>query len=200
MLIAEVVCRTFDELYRLAFESPYPIDGDPNRRMACHALLIDSGGDRTNEVYEFANRDPGRIIPTKGASHAMRRPYTESMLPQGCQLRLIDTEHYKDMLARLIVDGDKWQVYRGVSDQFCAEMANEHKIVDRSTGKLRWVKKTSGARVEAWDCEVLQCAAADMAALGAMPVAAPAPPQHQAPNVAQSQGRGNWLTGHKGRW
>lgn len=177
-LILETICHSFDELYRVALESQFPIGGDPNRRLACHAMLIDSGGDRTSEVYDFAGRDQ-RIVPTKGASHAMRRPWTLTPLPSGVQLRVIDTEFYKDMLARLIGDGDKWGVHRDVSDQYCSEMANEHKIVDRNTRKLKWVPKSHGARVEAWDCEVLQCAAADMANLGAMPATVPVQQQSE---------------------
>lgn len=198
-LVLETTCQTFDELYRVAFESQFSIGGDPNRRMAVHAMLIDSGGDRTDEVYQFALRDPGRILPTKGASHQMRRPWTVSQLPSGATLRVLDTEHYKDMLARLIGDGDKWGVYQGVSDQFCAEMGNEHKIVDRNTRRLKWEKKTSGARVEAWDCEVLQCAAADMANLGAMP-AAPVQSQQQTRQAETSITGSEFLNRGRAKW
>jgi phage terminase large subunit GpA-like protein len=194
-LVLEAVCESFDEVYRIGLESVYMKAG--GGQMQPHAMLIDSGGDRTNEVYQFALRDPGRIIPTKGASHAMRRPWQNAPQPNGLVLRWIDTSFYKDMLTRLIHEPDKWAVHEGVTEQYVIEMASEHKIIDRNTGKSRWMPKTSGARVEAWDCEVLQCAAADMAQLGSMPAA----PVAEAPYEPEPRGGdSNWFTGHKGRW
>jgi phage terminase large subunit GpA-like protein len=194
-LVLEAVCESFDEVYRIGLQSVY--ETASGGKMQPHAMLIDSGGDRTNEVYQFALRDPGRIIPTKGASHAMRRPWQNAPQPNGLVLRWIDTSFYKDMLTRLIHEQDKWAVHEGVTEQYVIEMASEHKIIDRNTGKSRWMPKTSGARVEAWDCEVLQCAAADMAQLGSMPAA----PVAEAPYEPEPRGGdSNWFTGHKGRW
>lgn len=200
-LLLEAVCNSFDELYHLAFGTKFGT-------ATANYLLIDSGGtrnddgsSRTNEVYEFSQRDPGRILPTKGASSTMRRPWNMTTLPSGVNLYMVDTQYFKDMLARLINDPDqsKWQVHRGVSDQYIQEMGNEHKVIDRTNNKMSWQKKTSGARVEAWDCEVLQCAAADMANLG---VATVAPIQRQPAEVqtARQPNGNNWLTAHKGRY
>lgn len=166
-LVQEMTCQTFEEVYAASFAT-YPMEGS-KVGVQPNAMLIDSGGSRTNEVYEFAQRDPGRIFPTKGSSHQMRRPFQVSQLEDGTVLRLIDTIYFKDMLNRLIHDQDesKWMPHREVSEQFCIEMASEHKIIERGKNIETWVKKTSGARVEAWDCETLQCAAAYMANLGA---------------------------------
>jgi phage terminase large subunit GpA-like protein len=200
-LLLEAVCNSFDELYNLAFNTRFGT-------ATANYLLIDSGGtknddgtSRTNEVYEFSQRDPGRILPTKGASANMRRPWNMTTLPSGVNLYMIDTQYFKDMLARLIADPDqsKWMVHRSVSDQYIQEMGNEHKIIDRTNHKMSWQKKTSGARVEAWDCEVLQCAAADMANLGVVKVQ---PIQHPQPAAVSSarETEPNWLTAHKGRY
>lgn len=203
-LLLEAVCNSFDELYAMALETKF------GTATASH-LLIDSGGttnedgvSRTNEVYEFSLRDPGRILPTKGASRDMHKPWTVTPLKHnGVTLYMLDTNYFKDMLARLIADPDqtKWQVHRGISEQYAAEMGNEHKVLDRNTHKMAWQKKTSGARVEAWDCEVLQCAAADMANLGA---AATQLIRHDA--VAEREphqsepSRDNWVTGYRNRY
>lgn len=201
-LLLEAVCQSFDELYQLAFSTKFGTS-------TASYLLIDSGGttnedgvSRTNEVYEFSLKDPGRILPTKGASREKQRPWTVTQLPNGVTLYLIDSNYYKDMLARLIANPDqtKWQIHKGVSDQYISEMGNEHKILDRTNHKMTWQKKTSGARVEAWDCEVLQCAAADMADLG---VVQQKPIQREQPAAtvqASVTSGGNWLTSHRGRY
>jgi phage terminase large subunit GpA-like protein len=200
-LLLEAVCNSFDELYNLAFSTKFGT-------ATANYLLIDSGGtknddgsSRTNEVYEFSQRDPGRILPTKGASNPMRRPWNMTTLPSGVNLYMIDTQYFKDMLARLISDPDqtKWQIHRGVSDGYISEMGNEHKIIDRANHKMSWQKKTSGARVEAWDCEVLQCAAADMANLGTVELQPIKQPPAATPQTREPAG-GNWLTSHKGRY
>lgn len=207
VLLAEAVASSFDELYRITFESTWR---HPKHGL-CRptVLLIDSGGtrtelgvSRTSEVYEFSSRDPGRIFATKGSSNPMRRPFTTTQLDSGVILTLIDTNYYKDMLHRLIHDPDpqRWQVHGGVSEQYISEMGNEHKVLDRTSSRMAWVKKTGGAKVEAWDCEVLQCCAAEMANLGAVNITPSAVRQPSAQPESDGRGRGNWLTGHRGRY
>lgn len=192
-LVYEGVCQSFEELYRVALEAEFNIDGGGLAR-ASH-LLIDSGGDRTDEVYQFALRDPGRIIPTKGASQIMRRPWSNTALPSGVILRMFDTGYFKDMLARLIQDPDqtKWLPHSGVTAQYWAEMVGEHKVFDRTRNRAVWKKVSANTRVEAWDCEVLQCLAADMANIGAMPAEPEVKP------VNQKQQTSNPLH-YRGRW
>jgi phage terminase large subunit GpA-like protein len=185
-LVLETVCQTFEEVYRVAFESNYEVDG--GGKAVPNAMLIDSGGSRTDEVYQFALRDPGRIFACKGASHAMRRPWNRTQLPNGVLLHMIDTNYFKDMLTRLVNDPDpgKWLPYADVSEQFITEMSNEHKILDRTTNKLRWVPKSTGARVESWDCEVLQCAGAEMANLGMVGIVRQEPAKSEGNQVRAS--------------
>jgi phage terminase large subunit GpA-like protein len=175
-LVAHGICQTFDELQRICLESRFAFAGGST--ITPSHLLLDSGGDRTNEVYQFALRDPGRIVPCKGSSHQMSRPWTNSPQPNGLVLRWVDTGYFKDMLARLINDPDqaKWMPNSTVDDDYCQQMASEHKIIDRKSGKTKWEPVTSGARNHLWDCEVLQCVAADMLQLGH---AAPLEPQQQ---------------------
>ena len=162
-------CQTFDELYRAALEADFVVEGT-QAIIRPAALLIDSGGDKTDQVYQFAMRD-ARILCTKGASWQMKKPWQLTHLANGIGLRTIDTGYYKDMLTRLMREGDqqKWTVYDGITEQYCQEMTSEIKVIDRKTDKYVWKKRTEGRRNEAWDTEVLQCAAADMAHVGAMP-------------------------------
>lgn len=192
-LVYEGECRTFEELYRIALEAEFPIDGGAGKARASH-LLIDTGGDRTNEVYQFAMKDPGRIVPTKGASQMMRKPWTSSVLPNGVVLRLFDTNYFKDMLARLIQDPDqaKWLPHSGVSPQYCREMCNEQKVFDRSKNRAVWKPIGAKARVESWDCEVLACLAADMANIGAMPAEPEAKSAANQPTSNPLDYRGRW--------
>jgi len=200
------IAQTFDELKAVCLDTGYRFgDGAP---VMPRALLIDSGGtstngvSRTSEVYEFAMRDQQRIVPTKGASQAMSSPWRESKVGDaGLILRLIDTGYYKDMLSRLLNDPDatKWMPHAAVDDDYCKQMASEHKVI--VNGKQVWVPVVSGGANHFWDCEVLQCAAADMAHVALMPVMASAPavgivaePQAEQPQQTA------WAAGYKGRW
>lgn len=191
-LVYEGVCQTFEEVRRVGLQSQFNVDGG-GLATPSHQL-IDSGGSRTDEVYQYALSEPGRIIPTKGASHQMRRPYSITKLPNGLTLILFDTGFYKDMLTRLIQDPDptKWLPHRDVSDQYCLEMASEHKILDRKANRMLWLPVSAGVRNESWDCEVLACVAADMANIGAMPAEVPA-------SAATVKAADNPLN-YRGRW
>jgi phage terminase large subunit GpA-like protein len=201
--------RTFDELYRVSFESVFKTHAGVEHRP--YHLMIDSGGNkgefghsRTSEVYEFAARDPGRIHPCKGASQAMNKPFALSKgVNLGTHLYLLDTGYYKDMFVRLIngklvdtVNGvdsltEQWLPHRDVSDDYCQQLASEHKIRDRKKNKDRWVLVTEGAANHYFDCEVTQCAAAEMSQ-----VAVTKPPEPTAANSDPSET--DW--GGKRRW
>lgn len=161
------------------------------------ALLVDSGGSRTEEIYQLAAQNPAQIRPCKGASNPMRQPYQLTRIgTTGVYLTLIDTGHYKDMLHRLVsIDPDvtRWQVCRDVNDDYIAQMASEHKVLDPKTRKLVWTPTTSHAANHFWDCEVLQCAAADMANFAQIVEQ----PQQAQPRPAESS---DWVGGHRGRW
>jgi phage terminase large subunit GpA-like protein len=199
--VAHGLAHTFDELYSATLQAQYVTESG-QLRTPTH-LLIDSGGGRTNEVYQFAARDSGRILPCKGASHHMRRPWTINTLANGTALRTIDTGYFKDMLSRLMKDADvsRWSVHGEIDEDYCLQLASEHKILDRKSGAMRWVPVSSGARNHYWDCEVLQCAAADMANLGVHHIAPP-PPQMkpQAVAVARDDNRPDWMPPRPERW
>lgn len=199
------IARTFDELHRMTLQAVFK--NEAGLAVSPTALLIDSGGgkgqdwgsSRTDEVYEFAAKDPSRVYPTKGASHMMRRPWTMTKIgTAGVMLYLLDTDIYKTRLAGLIADPEpqRWLPHKEVTDDYCMQLASEHRILDRKTGKPMWVTLTSGAANHLWDCEVLQVAAADIANVATMKPPEPPTPADTTPAANGT----NWVTEHRGRW
>lgn len=199
-LIHYGIATTFDELYRVCLKSSFPIDGKTGEAATPSHLLIDTGGNRTGEVYQFAMQDIGRIIPCKGASQKMQRPWQLSPQPNGITLRLIDTDYFKDALFRLMndeTDGERWQVHNAVTDDYRHQLVSEHKVFDRRKHREVWIPRTSGAANHLFDCEVLQCAAADMGNFGMsqQQLAASQPPPER-----DTRPRENWATAFRGRY
>lgn len=157
----------FDEVLKIGLESRWPIEG--GGFATPKALLIDSGGDRTEDVYDFALRDP-RIFATKGSDSRMRKLWTETEVKPGVLLRIFDTTHFKSALYNLINDPDptKWLPHSQVSKAYCLEMASENLVIDPKTQKRFW-KQSGDSANEAWDLEVLQRAAAEMDNIAAAP-------------------------------
>jgi phage terminase large subunit GpA-like protein len=181
---------TFEELTRV-LDTAFQIESGGVASPSI--LLIDSGGNRTNEVYQYARSDPGRVIPIKGSSERLNWPVGKS--PQkdhGLVLWRLDTDHLKDHLTRLIHDADatRWQVHKEVNDDYCQQMSSEHKVIDPKTKRHEWKEKSSGTANHLWDCETYQCAAAYDLGCGD---AEPGPePQAVAPDA---QPASSWATG-----
>jgi len=183
--------ETFDDLYRLAFETPYEIEG--GGVMQPMAMLIDSGGtrhegdavSRTFEVYQFSQRDPGRIWPLKGASNKQNKPVRLSQIspksPPGfgemppITLRLIDTDWYKDLLmSRMSAKPDDkggriWELAGDEDDAYFKAMESERKVFDRKANRSTWVPVSAGAQNHAWDIEVYQMPAAELCNVSTIP-------------------------------
>lgn len=211
-LLLDGMVKTFDELYAVSFDSLFQSATGEGHRV--HHLLIDSGGgkgemshSRTSEVYQFAARDPGRIHACKGASHKMIKPYYLSKSGGvGMSLFVLDTHYYKDMLTRLLqgeivenVNGqnsliNQWLPHSNVSDDYCQQMASEHKVRDRKKGMDVWLTVTNGAANHKWDCEVLQCAAAEISQVAVLSpeVFRPKPPAPPPPPPQRNE-RADWM-------
>lgn len=187
------MCRTFEEVYGLLGLQFRTTDG---RSVSATVQVIDTGGNRTKDVYDYCLKDLLRIIPIKGASAKMHRPWFISKQPNDLPLRMIDTEFYKDYLNRLIEDADKtlWLPYAGVPEEYCLQMASEQKILDTKSQKLMWVPVHAGAPNHFLDCENYNLAGADMGNVGHLQP--PAPPVQQQPQQRQS----NWVGGGGGSW
>lgn len=216
------ICNSFDELYQWTIQTPYRV-GSSDRYATAAMLLIDSGGgttetigqSRTTEVYQFCLRNPQQLFPIKGSSR--RLDFIVSFHWQkdhGVQLWEIDTDQAKDLLSRLVNDPDetRWMPSRNVDEDYCTQMASEHKILDPKTKKMTWVPKTSGAPNHWWDTEVYQAAAAMYVGAGQpQPAGAtdptpPPPPQIMQPTGGFVRGnsiepnQSNWATGGGGGW
>lgn len=196
-LIHYGLTHTFDELYRVCLESAFAIEDQTGQMAKPSALLIDIGG-RTSEVYSFAQTD-GRIVPCKGASHKMQRPWTMSPQPNGLVLRIVDVDYYKDFLHRLINDPDpvRWMPHAEVADDYCQQLVSEHKIFERKKHKEVWVPVTAGRANHLWDAEVLQCAAGDMSNVGIVQTQiAPQPDRRQGNTIPVR----DWLNHGRNKW
>lgn len=214
--------RTFDELRAVTLDQAYQIDTiEANYGSASPSLLVIDSGDRTDEVYQFALTDPDRIIPTKGASQQQRSPISYrriSYQPAGrsaiqVMLHMVDTNFYKDRLARFIGEEEngeeKWLLNTSVDDEYCHQMASEHKVMVRSrTGpRVDWRPVSSGIANHIWDTEVLNVVGADIANVGLLPdegtirKARQSSPQPKADSQWRpNDSGGNWATSYKKKW
>jgi phage terminase large subunit GpA-like protein len=213
-LVAHGKAETFDNLKAVCLDATYATES--GHQVQPTVLLIDSGGSRTNEVYQFALKD-GRIQPLRGASRAMRGVWSMSRVSDvGVTLRVLDTHFFKDMLARLVKEKlddndpdspDKWLTSSACGDDYCHQMASEHKIFDAKKRREVWVPVSQGADNHFWDCEVYQCAGAYMNNVAQIPPMKKSIQQRQQTQqqarrrreAATSRG-GGWANGHKGRW
>jgi hypothetical protein len=207
-LIAFGVAFSFEELKKLALDTPFPIEGT-SEVLLPSALLIDSGY-RKDDVVKFAQGD-GRVLCTKGASGKVFQPYrfSKAFHQYGVRLAILDTETYKDRLHTWMKE-DRWQVHNQITDEYCQHMASEHKIAIRNKGKGRisyqWDTVTQGAANHYWDCEVYQAAAADICNVWLIPDETALQAQRQArvqqkqqqPQQQQQQPRQGWIS-HSGK-
>ena len=173
-------------------------------------LMIDSGGDRTFEVYQIAQMDTYRIHPVKGASHDSRGRFTggtsmatvKYQKAHGVSLLMVDTQASKDQLYRLIHDPDvtRWMPHNAIDDNYADQMSAEAKVVDPLKGFEEWKPRQGFEKNNHyWDCEQYQVAAAWHYGLGGPPVKAiAAPPATQTPSERADEPR-KWVE-RPGKW
>jgi terminase, large subunit len=148
--------------------SEYPCtDGKKSYKIT--AGLMDSGGHRTSEVYDFCrNNRRFRLRPSKG-ERTLRRPWEVSKvdtkpngtpLPGGVKLVRVNTTYYKDLLAgklSLTIDEQgAFRLHANTDLDYISHMTAEYR-----DSKGVW-QCPSGKRNESWDCEVLNTTCADM--------------------------------------
>jgi phage terminase large subunit GpA-like protein len=138
-------------------------------RYAVTLALQDAGGHRTAEVYDFARRHPGRLVPTFGRdtmavphnwSAVQYYPGKKKPIPGGLRILNVNTKYYKDDLARrLAVDpGDPGAL------RFCAEFRDDyarHFVSEVLNQRGLW-ECPPGRPNHLWDCAVLALTAADV--------------------------------------
>jgi phage terminase large subunit GpA-like protein len=173
-LIDYGVAATKEELKHLCLERPIPVEAS-GQLVAPQMLLIDSGGPRWQEIYQFSQSDP-RIHPAKGDGD--RRTWMVDERPQkrhGVVLWMIDANQSKDQLHRLIHDDDrtKWLPHNKVGPDYCSQMCAESKVYNPTERREEWVEIVKKNN-HLWDCEHMQCAAAWRLGCG-VPEPAPEP-------------------------
>jgi phage terminase large subunit GpA-like protein len=157
-LIAYGMAHSFDELRKLTIDIEIPVEG--GGVMAPSMQLIDSGGPRSSEVYQYVLSDPNHIKPTKGASRALPLIMESKHQRQhGVSLVFIDTGKSKDLLHRLMHEPDltRWMPHNAVGDEYCQQMASEQKIWNPHTKCESW-EQIGNTPNHYWDCEHQQVA------------------------------------------
>jgi phage terminase large subunit GpA-like protein len=192
------ISATLEEAYRNIFSPDVPFVSEAAAPLHVAYEIIDSGY-RKDEVTEFARRDPARVHISKGLSTYFG-PIAEQKIERasGVVVWNINTMQAKDTLDRLIGDPDplRWQVYTDIGDEFCNQMASEHKILDPLTKRMEWKEKSSGAKNHWWDTSAIETAVASQ--LGAS-MSKPADPPSTPPasSVEQEPAQAGYATRYR---
>lgn len=205
-LLEEGYVSDLDTIKKIITEARYPAKDGLEYRV--NLALIDSGGHRAKEVYDFC-RVNKLFKPTKGEqkSNSPWRPSkidtypgTTTAIPGGLVLILVNTTFYKDNLASKIALGPAqtgaFHVHGEASEDYIKHMVAEYRD-ERGI----W-RKPSGRRNDLWDTETLSFCAADILKIGSWrrPVLfrvadptsdAPEPPKPPTPP------RPSWILGGK---
>ena len=182
--------ESFDELDQLLFVRLWPNERADRRAMRPGLVLIDSGGtrlegenaSRTMEVYRWAFPRRSRVRPIKGAPRPKGGVFfwpARGFVDKGArgtktEMRLwfLDTHHFGDELADAIAQDapERWELNRRDDPEYNRHLSNAVKIVTRRGAALteEWAPVGAGARVDLWDCEVYQIAAAYMIGVEAL--------------------------------
>lgn len=170
---------TKEALAQIIFESRYRVENTDLYLPVIHAFM-DSGGNRTDEVYEFCRTySSGIIFPIKGMSIRSGSPQKEGILdkypgtnkyiPGGLRLISIDTAYYKEAIYRKmqIEKGERgrWNVHKEVKSDYAAQMTAEEKRRIRNGNRYveKWVQTRRDNHY--LDCSVYAFAAADHAGI-----------------------------------
>lgn len=133
--------------------------GEPVRVRICG---IDAGF-RKDEVFQFCTDWLNIAVPTRGASHPMKQPYTVTNVDKGIgaglRLFFFDTLQAKDFVfARYgLTAGSRgsMNVYDGIEEEFCRQICSEQKVQheDRKGNiTFTWEKFTKHTDNHLLDC------------------------------------------------
>lgn len=195
--VAIGIASTLAEVYRQVFDPSVPFVAESGGPVHVSELIVDSGY-RKDEVTEFARRDAQRIRMSKGLSTYFG-PIAERRVEKASGIIVwnVNTMQSKDTLDRLIGDPDpaRWQVFAGISDDFCSQLTSEHKVLDTKTRQEVWKEKSGGAANHWWDCSAVSCAVA--AAMGA---SMPKPADVAPPSTDNNLSASDWLSRGRSKW
>lgn len=187
----------FEQLWQVFTQDLATDDGEVVHPLVC---AIDARH-RTDEVYQFAQRIPGQVWPLMGSSNLQAPPITEASVKgyQGVIRRTTNPGYWKDILHGRIHDDDEtlWLPHSQVGDDYLRQLTSEHKIHDPHAGAWVWVPISSHAPNHLWDCEYMQCVAAQLCGVAALPEYQE---QRKTPVESPREQGGGWVRSHKGRW
>lgn len=158
-LIDYGIAATQDELVERTINRTF--ESESGEAKSPKVLVVDSGGPRWNEIYQFSLSDK-RIHPAKGAAASRTWMVTpREQKKHKVVLWEIDTEQSKDLLHRLIHSPDlsQWLPHNQVGSDYCRQLCAETKIYNPREGREEWVETIQNMN-HLWDCEAMQCAAA----------------------------------------
>lgn len=174
--------QSLEELKQRTLHVSFPVHDNLRPAMGVDLLVIDTGGtslddsqSRTDQVYKWSLQDR-RIACLKGTDKGERpvSPRRITYKPPGSGnpydviLNLVNVHFYKDVLsARLtqVFQGeDVWEECIGLDEEYAMHMTSEHRILEREGRKVKmvWRPIAKGRPNHLWDCNVYQCAGADM--------------------------------------
>lgn len=156
----------FDEINKIMFDSVYKTPSGTEYKVI--AGLIDSGGHRTAEVYNWCRLHPS-FSPSKG-ERQMQGAWKLSRLeaypdgrpiPGGLSLVRINTTYYKNFLAgKLALALDENGAFRITSDHDADSDLIKHLTAEYRNDHGVWLCP-SGKRNDLWDCTVYALCLAD---------------------------------------
>jgi phage terminase large subunit GpA-like protein len=123
-------------------------------------MAIDSGY-RSDEVYEFCQRNMGRAVPTKGRDYMDKVWYASPVEPDyrgranpiGMYLWHLNTDVCKSWvhgrIRRPIDQLGAWRIPRDIDDEYCKQVVAESRTV-KPNGKPEWIKTRAN---HFFDCE-----------------------------------------------
>lgn len=158
-LVDHGVTGSLDDLRRVAFEVRYPLANSPQRSAACQWLAIDSGGHRTNEIYQFAESDP-RIVCVRGFGNPKTAPFREAeSVEKKYKLFIVNVHYYKHRLAHYRKQAGQWLLNTAADDRYCQQLAAEQ--MSWSAKYETWVWEAGNRPNHYHDCETYALFLAD---------------------------------------
>jgi phage terminase large subunit GpA-like protein len=161
-LVRQGTCATWKELERVLFTA-YRVGG---ASMKVECAFIDSGYN-DDAVYKFARRHRPIVNASKGYGGARLQPFKWAHPRPGVRRGDFNADFWKDRLASFIqTDDDEpraWCLPRDLPPDYFQHMTSESRVFTRRFGRLfsTWEPMSSRAPNHLWDCEVLNCVAAD---------------------------------------
>jgi phage terminase large subunit GpA-like protein len=210
----EKIYGTWDDIELIVLNTGYQkADGTT---FFVRLAIFDTGGHRTAEVYDFCRKHPDRCRAIKGQEtlhgemfrvRKLDKYPNGKSIPGGLDLWHIDSNFFKDRLHSFIHADDnakhQWHIYKNPSREYFNHMVNEKKVPKRDlkTGRVKsetWQPISGSVRVDYWDCENYQMAAAQMLYLNLL-VKPTQPAAQQAEQQENNNKNASWI-GQRSNW